>query len=201
MSTTYEQDAVSRIDDTVVVDTGNDHLDPEHRRPGGLKIGAAFFGWLVANGVAVLLVAAALAAGVALGLTGYAEQQWRQNPETAGIAGAALVVVILAIACYCGGYVAGRMSRFDGGRQGFAVWAIGLVVAGLLAGAGIMYGSDHDLLAQVEVPDTLLGSDRVAIGGLVAGGLLLLFTLVASLVGGRAGVRYHLRIDRKAEGF
>jgi hypothetical protein len=39
------------------------------------------------------------------------------------------------IAFYTGGYVAGRLARFDGGRQGFGVWMIALVVA-LLAGGG-----------------------------------------------------------------
>ena len=41
---------------------------------------------------------------------------------TIGVGGAIAVLVVLMIAYYCGGYVAGRMARFDGLRQGVGVW-------------------------------------------------------------------------------
>ncbi|MDP9431111.1 MAG: hypothetical protein M3Q47_20610 [Actinomycetota bacterium] len=44
-------------------------VDAQHARYGGTKWGAAFFGWLSANGLAVLLLAVLSAAGVAFGLT------------------------------------------------------------------------------------------------------------------------------------
>jgi hypothetical protein len=44
-------------------------VDAQHARYGGIKWGAAFFGWLSANGLAVLLLAILSAAGVAFGLT------------------------------------------------------------------------------------------------------------------------------------
>ena len=40
----------------------------EREQYGGVKIGAAFFGWLTATGTAVLLTALLAAAGVAVGL-------------------------------------------------------------------------------------------------------------------------------------
>src|SRR3712207_7573948 len=46
-----------------------DAVDAQHVRYGGIKWGAAFFGWLSANGLAVLLLAIISAAGVAIGLT------------------------------------------------------------------------------------------------------------------------------------
>src|SRR4051794_35656992 len=46
-----------------------DAVDAQHERFGGIKWGAAFFGWLSANGLAVLLIAVLSAAGVAIGLT------------------------------------------------------------------------------------------------------------------------------------
>src|SRR3712207_8482179 len=46
-----------------------DAVDAQHARYGGIKWGAAFFGWLSANGLAVLLLAILSAAGVAFGLT------------------------------------------------------------------------------------------------------------------------------------
>ena len=46
-----------------------DAVDAQHARYGGIKWGAAFFGWLSANGLAVLLLAVLSAAGVAFGLS------------------------------------------------------------------------------------------------------------------------------------
>ena len=46
-----------------------DAVDAQHARYGGTKWGAAFFGWLSANGLAVLLLAVLSAAGVAFGLS------------------------------------------------------------------------------------------------------------------------------------
>ena len=42
------------------------------------------------------------------------------DAETIGLVGGALLLAALMIAYFAGGYVAGRMSRFDGARQGFA---------------------------------------------------------------------------------
>jgi len=49
--------------------TARDAVDAQHARFGGIKWGAAFFGWLSANGLAVLLIALVAAGGVAVGLT------------------------------------------------------------------------------------------------------------------------------------
>src|SRR5688500_14707902 len=85
--------------------------DAEVRRReefGGLNWGAAFFGWLVATGLAALLVGIVAAAGAALGLSEVSRSEARSNAETIGIVGGALLVGILALACFAGGYVAGR---------------------------------------------------------------------------------------------
>jgi len=102
----------------------------QKERFGGVKVGSAFFGWLTATGMAVLLIALLTAAGVALGVatdTDVAQAaQEAQNTDgtaqTIGLAGAITVLVVLLISYYCGGYVAGRMARFNGLRQGLAVW-------------------------------------------------------------------------------
>jgi hypothetical protein len=84
---------------------------------GGINWGAAFFGWLVAVGLGSLLVAILAAAGAAVGLTeNVSESDAPANAETIGLGGAIALLVVLMIAYYCGGYVAGRMSRFDGAR-------------------------------------------------------------------------------------
>ena len=45
------------------------------------------------------------------------------------------------VAYYCGGYVAGRMARFDGVKQGVAVWVWALVIAIIVTVLGAVGGS------------------------------------------------------------
>ena len=45
-----------------------------------------------------------------------------QNAEEITLGGGIALLVALLIAYFSGGYVAGRMSRFDGARQGIGVW-------------------------------------------------------------------------------
>src|SRR5215203_4628097 len=119
---------------------------------GGFNIGAAFFGWLVAVGVAVLLIALLSAAGAAIGLTELSEGEAKSNAETISIVGGVLLIAVLAISYYAGGYVAGRMSRFDGGRQGMGVWLIGLLATVALAVLGAVAGSEYNLFSQLNLP-------------------------------------------------
>jgi hypothetical protein len=71
---------------------------------------------LVAIGIAALLTALLSAAGTAIGLTEVTETDTEVSPEALSVAGAVLILVVLAISYFAGGYVAGRMSRFDSGR-------------------------------------------------------------------------------------
>jgi hypothetical protein len=171
--------------------------DAELRRRdefGGTNLGAAFFGWLVAVGMATILTALVAAAGTAIGLTKGAPSA--KNADTIGIVGGALLVAILALAYFCGGYVAGRMSRFDGGRQGFATWLMGLLVTLLIAGAGAVFGSKYNVFEQLNLPRIPVDEGTLATGGAIALAAIVLGTLVAAIVGGKTGRRYHLRVDR-----
>ena len=108
---------------------------------GGVNWGSGFFGWLVAVGIATLLTALLSAAGAAVGLTKVSSQEASDGASAIGIIGGVLLLVILLVAYYAGGYVAGRMSRFAGPRQGLAVWLIGVVVTVMLAAAGALLGA------------------------------------------------------------
>src|SRR3954463_11556212 len=90
---------------------------------GGVKIGSAFFGWLAATGMAVLLTALIAGAGTALGLGANVNTTapTANDVQTVGIVGGIVLLVIVFVAYLCGGFVAGRMSRFNGVRQGVAV--------------------------------------------------------------------------------
>lgn len=159
---------------------------------GGLNWGASFFGWLVAIGVAVILTAIVSAAGAAVGLTEVNES----DADTVGIVGGALLIGIFFLAYYAGGYVAGRMSRFDGGRQGLGVWLIGLLVTILLAAAGAIAGSEYNVFQRLELPRIPIDEGSLTTGGVIALAAVLLATLVGALLGGKSGQRYHRRVDR-----
>jgi TRAP-type C4-dicarboxylate transport system permease small subunit len=108
---------------------------------GGIQAGSAFFGWLTATGTAVLLTALVAAVGAAVGVTtgtsvSDAANQAASGTDTAktvGIVGGIALLIVLFVAYYCGGYVAGRMTRFNGLRQGLAVWVWAVLIAVLVA--------------------------------------------------------------------
>ena len=164
---------------------------------GGFNWGAAFFGWLVAVAVAVLLtgVVAAVAAAVGSQLSVTQNAAERAAGEI-GIGSAIALLVVLMIGYFAGGYVAGRMSRYDGGRQGVGVWIIGLLVTIAVAVIGAVFGSQYDPLQQVNLPNLPIPTDAATAGGLIALAAVLIGTLVAAFLGGKLGTRYHKKVDR-----
>ena len=163
---------------------------------GGINWGAAFFGWLVAIGVAALLTAILSAAGAAIGLTQSSSSQASDNAGTVGIVGGIVLLAVLAIAYYAGGYVAGRMSRFDGPRQGLGTWLIGLIVTVVLAVAGVLLGAKYNVLSQLNLPRIPVDEGSLTTGGLIALVAIVVVTLLASMAGGKQGTHYHRKIDR-----
>jgi hypothetical protein len=163
---------------------------------GGFNWGAACFGWLVAVGITALLTALLSAAGAAIGLTQLSESDARSSADTISIVGAILVILVLALGYYAGGYVAGRMSRFDGGRQGLGVWLIGLAVTLVLAAAGAIAGAEYNLLGQLNLPRIPIDEGSLAGGAAIALAIVLVATVIAAIAGGKVGERYHRKVDR-----
>ena len=124
---TYPSAAVQQDLSPVVPDRAT-IVARQRERFGGIKVGSAFFGWLTATGMAVLLIALLAAAGVAFGVAtdtslDEAAQQSQDNTgaaQTVGLVGAITLLIVLLLAYYCGGYVTGRMARFNGIKQGLA---------------------------------------------------------------------------------
>ncbi|MEA2411929.1 MAG: hypothetical protein QOC77_2490 [Thermoleophilaceae bacterium] len=163
---------------------------------GGINWGAAFFGWVVAIGIGVLLTAIVSAAGAAIGLTN--QNTAKAHAATISIVGGALLIAIAVIAYYAGGYVAGRMSRFDGARQGFGVWAIGLLVTLLVAAAGAILGDQYNVFEQLNLPRIPVSTSDLTTGGAIALAAIVLGSLIGAVLGGKVGQRYHRRVDRAA---
>ncbi len=184
-----------------------DVVDREKERFGGVKIVCAFFGWITATGMTVLLTALVAAAGAGVGLvsdtsdlTDAARNQGISADEI-GWAGVILLLVVVFVSYYSGGYVAGRMARFDGIRQGLAVfgWAVvaAIVVAILGAVAGSQYNVFDDLNAFPRIPDSLSG---LSLQGVVALVGVVATALVGAALGGLAGMHFHRKVDKAGLG-
>jgi hypothetical protein len=168
-------------------------------RYGGISWGAAFFGWLSANGMAVILIALLSAAGLAFGLSSQVDSadEAAQSATTGiGLGAGIALLVALFLAYLAGGYVAGRMARFDGVKQGIAVWVIGLVVVVLLALAGVLFGSQYNVLSQLDLPRIPVDEGTATTAGIIALVAVLVATLVGAVLGGVLGARYHRKVDR-----
>jgi hypothetical protein len=117
------------------------------------------------------------------------------------ITGLALLGVLIFLTFFFGGYVAGRLARFDGGRNGamVLVWMFIVVVilslaAAIFSGflpAGMAGGIANLVDRIVSTADNLAG-----VVGLVTAAAALLLALLGGTLGGRMGSRYHTEIDR-----
>lgn len=174
----------------------NEHA--QRRVYGGFNFGAAFFGWVVAVGIATLVIAILTGAGSAVALTSInhvTANTLTHNAATVGLVSGLFVLVALAIAYFAGGYVAGRMSRFDGARQGFGVWAIGLIVTVVLGFLGATVYARFNLLQQLNLPHIPSGQASFTKDGLIIFILSIVITFIVAIVGGKMGERYHRKID------
>jgi hypothetical protein len=120
------------IDSTATVPDRATVVARQNERFGGIKAGSAFFGWLTATGMSVLLIALLAAAGVVFGVatnTSVSVDQAVQESanatgtaQTVGLVGAITLLVVLLVAYYCG--------RADGPVQWREAGTGGVVVGG-----------------------------------------------------------------------
>jgi len=130
-----------------------------------------------------------------------ATSQVSQDPRTVGVAGGIALLVILFVSYYCGGYVAGRMARFNGIKQGVAVWLWALLIAVVVAVLGAVAGSRYDVLAQLNsFPRIPVNEGTLTTGGIIALLVVAVASLAGAILGGLAGMRFHRRVDRAGLG-
>jgi hypothetical protein len=184
---------------------GTDALETMRARQrdrfGGIQWGSDFFGWLCAIGLASLLTAILVGAGVALGVSTTDATDAAANSDTAqtiGLGGGIALLAVLAIAWFCGGYVAGRMARFDGARQGIGVWVWTILAAVIVAALAAIGGSEYDIFQRLNLPRIAVGDSTLTAGGAIAGAAAIVVTLLSAVIGGKVGERYHKRVDRVA---
>jgi membrane associated rhomboid family serine protease len=174
----------------------------EKERYGGIKWGSAFFGWLTATGTAVILTALLAAAGTAVGVANDTSAgEAARQADTIGIIGGIALLLVLLIAYYCGGYVAGRMARFNGVKQGIAVWLWALAIAVVVAVTGALLGTKFDVLARLNgFPRIPVNEGALTTGGLIAILVAVAAALVGAVSGGLAGMRFHRKVDKAGLG-
>ena len=167
-------------------------------RFGGMKIGSAFFGWLTATGTALLLTALLAAAGTAIGLGNNVAvpDATADTIKTVGIVGGIVLLVITLVAYFCGGYVAGRMARFDGVKQGLGVWLWAIIAAVVVAILSAIAGAKFNILSSLNgFPRIPIGEGTLTTGSIITAIAVALIALLGAILGGRVGMRYHRRID------
>jgi hypothetical protein len=188
--------------DDTAVDAGTvDEWQADEPDLPGASFGAAFFGWLVAGGTAVLMLALAGAVVTLIGWHKLAD--WPDSGARAGWlhVGAWVVLVLsLGIGSFSGGYASGRMVPSDGARQGLEVWLFGWGAAALVVGFGYVADRRYDLIATIHWPTLPIAeADRTA-AALAALLAIQLVTLLGAVLGGVAGVGRHARssVTRRA---
>jgi hypothetical protein len=163
---------------------------------GGFSWLSTLAGWLSAAGLTAILTGVLSAAGAALALNKVAGDVGAGDAETIGLAGGIALLIVLAIGYFFGGYVAGRMARFDGARQGLGVWLWGVIIALAIAALAAIGGSKYNVLETLNLPRLPIDSGTLTTGGIIALVASLAVTLGAAIIGGKTGERFHKKVDR-----
>jgi hypothetical protein len=174
-------------------------VQEQKSRFGGMKFGACFFGWLTATGLTLLLASLLSAVGLGVGQT-VDPGQVTGNAQGVGIGAAIVLLVVIFLGYYAGGYVAGRMARFNGVKQGLGVWLWAVIIAIVLAVLGLIAGAQFDVLSRLQaLPQIPVDAQTLTTGGVISALAVAIVSLVAAILGGLTGMRYHRKIDRVAD--
>jgi hypothetical protein len=120
------------------------------------------------------------------------------------ITGLVLVGILVFLTYFFGGYVAGRLARFDGGRNGamLLLWSgvtilvlalVNAILAGFLPSA---ISEDINNFIQSDLLSAIGSLSQLGVVGVVVFVGTLLLALLGGFLGGRLGSRYHAEIDR-----
>jgi hypothetical protein len=120
--------------------------------------------------------------------------------HTVGPAGIIALLAIVFTAQYCGGYVAGRMARVNGMKQGLCVWLWAIVTVIIAAALSALAGGTFNTLAQIDsfpmIPST---EGTLTAAGVIAALFASAAALAGALLGGRTGMRFHRKAGRAGQ--
>ena len=168
---------------------------------GGVDWLASFLGFVFVLVAGALL---SLVAGLVLVPLGISPDLAGTELGAAAITGLVLVAILVFLTYFFGGYVAGRLARFDGGRNGamLLLWTgvtvliLALVNAVLSGFLPARVSEDIGNLVQNNVLSTIGGLSQLGFAGVLIFAGALLVALLGGFLGGRLGSRYHTEIDR-----
>ena len=168
---------------------------------GGVDWLASFLGFVFAIVAGAIF---SLIAGLVLAPLGFSVDLGGGEIGAAVITGLVLLGILVFLTYFFGGYVAGRLARFDGGRNGamLLLWSgvtvlvlalVNAILAGFLPSA---VSDDLNNFIQDDLLSTIGGLSQLGVVGVVVFVGALLLALLGGFLGGRLGSRYHAEIDR-----
>jgi hypothetical protein len=158
---------------------------------GGVDFPASLVGMLTALATLVLLGGII---GAAIGAIGYQTGLSGDNVEDIGLASLIGGIAVIFVAYLIGGWTAGRIARYDGARNGLmtGVWTI--ILAAVLSALAYFFGNEYDVLRNVDLPQWF-DRDALTTAAIVSGVVTVATMLLAGLLGGLWGSRYHRVAD------
>jgi ABC-type transport system involved in cytochrome c biogenesis permease subunit len=158
---------------------------------GGVDFPASVVGMLTALATLVLLGGLI---GAAIGAVGYQTGLSGDNVEDIGLASLIGGIAVIFVAYLIGGWTAGRIARYDGARNGLMTGVWTLVLAAILSALAYFFGNEYDVLRNVDLPQWF-DRDAVTTAAIVSGVVTVGTMLLAGLLGGVWGSRYHRVAD------
>jgi hypothetical protein len=167
---------------------------------GGVDWLASFLGFVFAVVIASVFSAVA---GLVLVPLGFPPEISGGQLGASVLTGLAVLGVLIFLTYFFGGYVAGRLARFDGGRNGAMVLGWTFIVALILALVTVVFSGFLPAGAAEGIRNLAQGAASAAgslagagVAGIVVAVAALLLALLGGFFGGRLGSRYHTEIDR-----
>jgi hypothetical protein len=167
---------------------------------GGIDWLASFLGFVFALVAAVVLSGIA---GLVLIPLGFSPDFSTDTLGPAAITALVVIGVVILLTYFFGGYVSGRLARFDGGLNGVMLVLWTLLIGLLVVLAGGILSSFLPVSFAEQLRNVVQGgllptfNNLVGMGvlgiGILAGAFVL--AILGSFLGGRTGSRYHTDID------
>lgn len=115
----------------------------------------------------------------------------------ASMVGAVVALLVVFFTFLFGGWVAGRMARYDGAMNGLATGLWLLVLSAVFALLGALVGPEYNAFGPAGLPDwfSAIRSDSRSAAAIL---LMVLFSVAAlggGYLGGLLGERYNRRVD------
>ena len=195
-SPTVERTRIRRPRSEVLRELRTRELRRERQEFGGrIQWEAVFFGLLAGVGLAACLTAMVLGGLVAAGVTSFTDDA-AELVDRMMAGGGAIAIAILALSYLTGGYVAARMARFDGLRQGLGIWLLSLLLVTAAAVTAWIAGGQLDPTESINLPSNPVDEGPLHQSAWVIAAVLAVIPLVAALIGGRLGDSFHRAVDR-----